>query len=78
MSLKNKKVFDFSYDFLHIYLPLTKNKSPHTVTAYTDALSLLHQFAVDRGKPIDKLKFKDLSEDFFLEFRVWMINDRHV
>ncbi len=78
MSLKNKKVFDFSYDFLHIYLPLTKNKSPHTVTAYTDALSLLHQFAVNRGKPIDKLKFKDLSEDFFLEFRVWMINDRHV
>lgn len=78
MSLKNKKVFDFCYDFLNVYLPKTKNKSQHTVTAYSDALSLLHQYALLQGKTIDTFKFKDLSEDYFLDFRMWMINDRHV
>lgn len=76
MKLKTKLVFSFCKDFLDIWLS-EKRRSQNTITAYSDALTLFHLYALDKGFAIDRFHFSDLSEKFMFGFRNWMLDARH-
>jgi integrase/recombinase XerD len=51
------------------HLAAERNVSPHTITAYRDALKLLLQFARDQcHRPVATLGFEDLTPELILQF----------
>jgi len=56
-------------DFFLRHLAVERNVSPHTSSAYRDALKLLLRFAAERRRrPIDRLTMDDLTATLVLEF----------
>jgi len=76
-NLESSFVFNYCREFLEKYLPLVKSRSIHTITAYVDALTLFRLFAGTKGKSIDDFYFSDITEDFMLEFRIWLAAERN-
>lgn len=76
MNKKGSFVFNYCREFLENYLPLVKSRSIQTITAYVDALTLFRLFAGTKGKSIDDFYFSDISEDFMLDFRIWLAAER--
>lgn len=75
MKSNSKLVFSLCNRFLTEYLPGMK-RSKHTIEAYKDALLMLMRFAVTKGLDVDRFCFSDITEDFVLDFRMWLMEER--
>ena len=61
--------FSMSYEFLQLYLPKQCGRSPHTVEAYRDALSLFRRYVVNTlGISIGKFTFAECTRECVLGF----------
>ena len=59
--------FSRTYDFLERYLPRQAGRSPETVRAYRDALTVFRRYARDvLGKGVGDLAFGDVDRDCVL------------
>ena len=59
--------FSRTYDYLANYLPRQVGKSPETVRAYRDALTVFRRYALESlGKGVGRLTFGDVDRDFVL------------
>jgi len=77
---KTKKVlfFDHCYEFLTIHLRDRMFRSPKTIIAYTDALSLFRKYTnEEKGIAFDDLYMSVITVDFMLDFRVWLVEGRN-
>lgn len=75
-----KKVlfFDNCYEFLTTHLRDRLFRSPKTVIAYTDALSLFRKYTNEaKGIAFDDLYMSVITVDFMLDFRVWLVESRN-
>jgi integrase/recombinase XerD len=76
---KTKKVlfFDNCYEFLTTHLRDRLFRSPKTIIAYTDALSLFRRYtSEEKGLAFDDLYMSAITVDFMLDFRVWLVESR--
>jgi len=61
--------FSMTYEFLQLYLPKQCGRSPHTVEAYRDALSLFRRYTVNTlGISIGKFSFAECTRECVLGF----------
>lgn len=61
--------FSMTYEFLQLYLPKQCGRSPHTVEAYRDALSLFRRYVVNTlGISIGKFTFAECTRECALGF----------
>jgi site-specific recombinase XerD len=61
--------FSMTYEFLQLYLPNQCGRSPHTVEAYRDALSLFRRYVVNTlGISIGKFTFAECTRECVLGF----------
>jgi site-specific recombinase XerD len=76
---KTKKMlfFDNCYEFLTTHLRDRLFRSPKTIIAYTDALSLFRKYTSEEKMiAFDDLFMSTITVDFMLDFRVWLIESR--
>jgi site-specific recombinase XerD len=76
---KTKKVlfFDHCYEFLTTHLRDRLFRSPKTIIAYTDALSLFRKYtSEEKGIAFDDLYMSAITVDFMLDFRIWLVESR--
>jgi integrase/recombinase XerD len=76
---KTKKVlfFDNCHEFLTTHLRDRLFRSPLTVTAYADALSLFRKYtSEEKGIAFDDLYMSTITVDLMLDFRVWLVESR--
>lgn len=65
--------FSMTYEFLQLYLPKQCGRSPHTVEAYRDALSLFRRYVVNTlGISIGKFTFAECTRDCVLGFMKYL------
>ena len=65
--------FSMTYEFLQLYLPKQCGRSPHTVEAYRDALSLFRRYIVNTlGISIGKFTFAECTRDCVLGFMKYL------
>ena len=77
---KTKKLlfFDNCYEFLTTHLRDRLFRSPKTIIAYTDALSLFRKYtSEEKGIAFDNLYMSAITVDFMLDFRVWLVETRN-
>ena len=77
---KTKKLlfFDNCYEFLTTHLRDRLFRSPKTIIAYTDALSLFRNYtSEEKGITFDDLYMSTITVDFMLDFRVWLVESRN-
>ena len=77
---KAKKVlfFDNCYEFLTTHLRDRLLRSPKTIIAYTDALSLFRRYtSEEKDISFDDLFMSAMTVDFMLDFRVWLVEGRN-
>lgn len=71
-------LFTLVSGFFVPHLSAERNVSPHTATAYRDAVKLLLQFAAStRGVTVDQLHIEDLAVDVILAFLTHLETTRH-
>ncbi len=63
MKVRDPGLYRLMKNFLTVYLPDTKQKSPHTIQAYRDALNLYMGF-LDSAKSV---KLKDVCISGFVQ-----------
>ena len=65
--------FSMTYEFLQLYLPKQCGRSPHTVEAYRDALSLFRRYVVNTlGISIGKFTFAECTRECVLGFMKYL------
>lgn len=65
--------FSVTYEFLEVYLPKQCGRSPHTVEAYRDALSLFRRYVVTTiGVSIGKFTFAECTRECVLGFMKYL------
>ncbi len=77
---KTKKLlfFDNCYEFLTTHLRDRLFRSPKTVIAYTDALSLFRTYTSEVKRiAFDDLYMSAITVDFMLDFRIWLVEIRN-
>ncbi|MCR4749558.1 MAG: site-specific integrase [Lachnospiraceae bacterium] len=74
MKVKNFKYLFFSrtHDFLDIYLTSQCSRSPHTIKAYRDALTVLRRYITSKGISLKEFSFDDCNRDFLLGFMEYL------
>jgi hypothetical protein len=69
--------FDHCQEFLTTHLRDRLFRSPKTVIAYTDALSLFRRYtSEEKGIAFDDLHMSAVTVDFMLDFRIWLVDTR--
>jgi len=64
-------------DFLTDYLPIRRERSPHTVQSYRDTLKLLIAFLREsKNLKLSQIDFNIFNTDLIYEFLDWLKNDR--
>lgn len=66
-----KLFFSKTRDFLDEYLTKQCSRSPHTVKAYRDALTVFRKYVSVQGCPLKHLVFRTARETFFSD--LWSI-----
>lgn len=64
--------FSRTRDFLDGYLARQCSRSPHTVKAYRDALTVFRRYVSTQGFSLKTFGFKDCSRDFLLGFMEYL------
>lgn len=73
--LKDSLFFSLTWDYLNVYLPSQNQNSSKTVKAYCDALTIFRRYVTDICHiPIEKYKFEDLTYDFLLDYRNYLVS----
>jgi integrase/recombinase XerD len=76
-KIKKLLFFDNCYEFLTTHLRDRLFRSPKTIIAYTDALSLFRNYtSEEKGIAFDHLYMSAITIDFMLDFRVWLVEIR--
>ena len=68
----DKLFFSKTHDFLDGYLALQCSRSPHTVKAYRDALTVFRRYVVSTGRSLKLFGFEDCTRDFLLDFMEYL------
>jgi site-specific recombinase XerD len=77
-KLKDPELFKAIKIFLTSYLPVVKRKSPHTITAYKDAINMYFRFLNKTfGVRLKDVSTKDLSQAKIVSFLEWLKNTRN-
>jgi site-specific recombinase XerD len=77
-KLKDPELFKAIKIFLTSYLPVVKRKSPHTITAYKDAINMYFHFLNKTfGIGLKDVSTKDLSQAKIVSFLEWLENTRN-
>lgn len=72
--LKDDLFFSMTWDYLNIYLPTQHQNSKKTINAYEDGLTIFRRYVTDNcGISIDKFRFEDLTYDFMLDYRIYLV-----
>ena len=67
--------FSKTRDFLDLFLAGQCSRSPHTIKAYRDALTVFRRYVVDeRNYSLKTFSFSDCSRDFTLDYLEYMQN----
>lgn len=64
--------FSKTRDFLDEYLTKQCSRSPHTVKAYRDALTVFRKYVSMQGLSLKTFGFQDCSRDFLLGFMEYL------
>lgn len=64
----DKLFFSKTREFLDEYLLMQLNRSPHTIKAYRDALTVFRRYVVHEGFSLKNFGFEDCTRDFLLGF----------
>lgn len=76
--LKDDLFFSMTWDYLNIFLPVQHRNSPKTAKSYEDGLSIFRRYVTDeRLIPMDRFRFQDLTYDFLLDFREYLVKKDH-
>lgn len=77
--MKNKEFdklfFSKTREFLDEYLLLQCSRSPHTIKAYRDALTIFRRYILHEGYSIKTFGFKECTRDFLLGFMEYLQNE---
>ncbi len=77
-NIRKMLFFDNCREFLTSHLRDRLFRSPLTVTAYMDALSLFRRFTSEvKGITFDDLYMSAITVDFMLDFRLWLVESRN-
>ena len=68
----NELFFSRTHEFLDEYLVSQCSRSPHTVKAYRDALTVLRRYVTSQGLSLKSFGFEDCSRDFLLGFMEYL------
>ena len=60
--------FSRTHEFLDGYLAVQCSRSPHTVKAYRDALTVFRRYVTSKGLSLKSFSFDACSRDFLLDF----------
>ena len=77
LKIRDPELYRLMKNFLTVYLPDTKQKSPHTIQAYRDALNLYMGF-LDSAKSV-QLKdvcISDFNQENISAFLRWLHEER--
>ncbi|SCX84254.1 tyrosine-type recombinase/integrase [Butyrivibrio sp. INlla14] len=73
--LKDDLFFSMTWDYLNVYLPTQHQNSEKTAEAYEDGLTVFRRYVTDKCNiSIDKFRFEDLTYDFMLDYRIYLVN----
>ena len=76
--LKDDLFFSMTWDYLNVFLPVQHRDSPQTAKSYEDGLSIFRRYVTDeRMIPMDKFRFQDLTYDFLLDYREYLVGKDH-
>ena len=68
----NELFFSRTHDFLDVYLTSQCSRSPHTIKAYRDALTVLRRYVTSQGVSLKVFSFNDCDRDFLLGFMEYL------
>ena len=68
----DKLFFSKTREFLDEYLLAQCTRSPHTIKAYRDALTVFRRYVVSEGLSLKTFCFEDCSRDFLLSFMEYL------
>jgi len=68
----NKLFFSRTREFLDEYLASQCSRSPHTVKAYRDALTVFRRYVASKGLSLKSFGFEDCTRDFLLDFMEYL------
>jgi site-specific recombinase XerD len=68
----DKLFFSKTREFLDKYLPAQCARSPHTIKAYRDALTVFRRYVTSQGLSLKTFEFEDCSRDFLLGFMEYL------
>ena len=68
----NELFFSRTHDFLDVYLTSQCSRSPHTIKAYRDALTVLRRYVTSQGISLKVFSFNDCDRDFLLGFMEYL------
>ena len=71
----DKLFFSKTREFLDEYFLLQCSRSPHTIKAYRDALTIFRRFVLYKGILIKTFSFDECSRDFLLSFIEYLQNE---
>lgn len=78
MKAKRKHISDFIHDFLCIYLPNHKCRSPQTIASYKVTINQLLDYLEEvHNMPYEKLTFEFLNHHTITGFLDWLEDTRH-
>ena len=73
--LKEDLFFSMTWDYLNVFLPVQHRDSPKTAASYEDGLTVFRRYVTDvRAIRMDQFRFEDLTYDFLLDYRVYLVN----
>lgn len=71
--MKSSLFFSRTFDFLELYLNKQRSKSPYTIKAYRDSLTVFRKFLLEQKKiSILKFSFQDCTRDLILDFMTYL------
>ena len=68
----NELFFSRTHEFLNGYLASQCSRSPHTVKAYRDSLTVFRRYVSSQGISLKKFGFEDCTRDFLLGFMEYL------
>lgn len=68
----NKLFFSKTREFLDEYMLLQCSRSPHTIKAYRDALTIFRRYVLHEGFSLKSFAFDDCTRDFLLGFMEYL------
>ena len=64
--------FSRTHEYLDVYLAVQCSRSPHTIKAYRDALTVFRRYVTSQGLSLRTFGFEDCTRDFLLGFMEYL------